>query len=333
MMWWFGPWALAAPLEPVTPTLPVDPELPPVAAVDRPAIVGGAVASGSEAPEVAALFVADLYGCSGVLIAPDLVLSAGHCWSATTAEKSVILGASDYESDGERIVVVEDWRMPDHLETFDVAVFALERPATAAPARLVGACEADEVLYDGVMATIYGYGATDVDAKVETTALHRATIPVADHDCSEPDRGCRTAVAPGGELRAGGDGVDTCVGDSGGPLFVDTPDGRALAGVTSRSSLPAATDCGSGGLYVRADAIADWIEATTGRTLEPAPCTPSTEDPGPPGAPSDTGIAPPEGCGCRSPAPLSPGLALVALLTARARGRRRRRGAPPRRRG
>jgi len=319
MTWWFPALALAG------GRLPHHPGLPPV--TPPAAIVGGEPAPDDAAPEVAALFIADLFGCSGVLVAPDLVVSAGHCWSATTLEKSVILGANDYTKDGERIVAVEDWRMPDYLETFDIALFALERDAETPPVRMMRSCEADEVLYDGMTATIFGFGALDADARVSTTRLHRASITIDDADCSDPDRGCRSAVAPDGELRAGGDGVDSCVGDSGGPLFVDTPDGRLLAGIASRASQPASTYCGSGGIYVRADAIADWIENTSGRTLPAAPCDPEPPDETAHTAhTADTGRAPvlPDRCGCAGPAPPSPWLGLVVGLIAGVRGRGRR---------
>ena len=40
---------------------------------------------------------------------------------------------------------------------------------------------------------------------------------------------------PDGELGAGGMGIDTCPGDSGGPLYLPTDFGTFLAGVTSPS--------------------------------------------------------------------------------------------------
>jgi hypothetical protein len=45
---------------------------------------------------------------------------------------------------------------------------------------------------------------------------------------------------------------------------VDTPQGAFLLGTTSRAAVPAQNVCGDGGIYVRADAIVDWIEAVPG---------------------------------------------------------------------
>jgi secreted trypsin-like serine protease len=55
---------------------------------------------------------------------------------------------------------------------------------------------------------------------------------------------------------------DTCKGDSGGPFFLSDARGRwFLAGVTSRGTDLAKTMCGDGGLYVRLDKYAAWIQS------------------------------------------------------------------------
>ncbi|MFO0618994.1 MAG: trypsin-like serine protease [Polyangiaceae bacterium] len=61
-------------------------------------------------------------------------------------------------------------------------------------------------------------------------------------------------------------GDDTCRGDSGGPVFELIPSTETrscdyrLVGLVSRSVPNPAATCGSGGIYVRADRISDWIE-------------------------------------------------------------------------
>lgn len=60
---------------------------------------------------------------------------------------------------------------------------------------------------------------------------------------------------------AGGDGKDTCKGDSGGPL-IDQETGHII-GITSRSSWP----CGCGrhpGLYGRVSSYIDFIQKNLG---------------------------------------------------------------------
>jgi uncharacterized protein (TIGR03382 family) len=59
-------------------------------------------------------------------------------------------------------------------------------------------------------------------------------------------------------------GIDTCPGDSGGPLYLTTRHGVFLAGVTSRSYADASVACSEGGIYGRPDKVLDWIEAEAG---------------------------------------------------------------------
>ena len=89
--------------------------------------------------------------------------------------------------------------------------------------------------------------------------LHLATTTVVDDTCSRPEAGCNPGTD--GELIAGGDGVDTCDGDSGAPLL--TPDGD-LVGIASRGIQDGSGACGEGGIYVRADAVWPWVEDELG---------------------------------------------------------------------
>src|SRR5258708_2355199 len=83
--------------------------------------------------------------------------------------------------------------------------------------------------------------------------------------------GCSAAARPAGGIAAGGGGVDPCNGDSGGPLYLSTSYGTYLAGITSRSYDNPAEPCGGGGIYERADRIADWIEQATGVAVARGP--------------------------------------------------------------
>lgn len=208
-------------------------------------------------------------GCTGTLIAPDLVITAGHC---NIGIKYVIVGTNNYDQGGERIDAIATYEYPNSQNSFDVTIVELEHEATVAPRTIASGCVIDEMLYDGAPVTIAGYGATDENASRYTSKLMQAFTTVGDHDCSETSRGCHRSISPGGELIAGGDGVDSCNGDSGGPLYLNTEIGDFLVGVTSRAAYPADSYCGDGGIYARPDAILDWIESETGRTLERPDC-------------------------------------------------------------
>lgn len=103
--------------------------------------------------------------------------------------------------------------------------------------------------------------------RVDSGARARNSLAVSTEgrDSAQPiGRGSRLGrFTVTGELGAGGMGIDTCPGDSGGPLYLPTEFGTFLAGVTSRSYDDAQFWCSEGGIYVRPDKIASWIEQVT----------------------------------------------------------------------
>lgn len=235
-------------------------------------IVGGEPAPADAWPDVVAIYTRnETFGCTGTLIAPDLVITAGHCGFGMA---SVLVGTQDLSAGGRQIPIAETWVHPDYFSTFDVAVYRLAEPVLdVPPRRLLLDCDAEEALFEDAEVTIVGFGDIDVYGAVSTDVLHQATAIVRDPVCRDPANACNPDVSPGGELIAGGDGVDTCNGDSGGPLFVTTAAGTFLAGVTSRAALPKTLPCGDGGIYARTDAVAAWVEAETGLAMDwPTDC-------------------------------------------------------------
>lgn len=231
-------------------------------------IVGGTPAPAGRYPDIVALNGRDGELCTGTLIADEWVLTAGHCTNMRTAW----VGATDFTLDGEEIAVVEQFIHDEPRVTYDVSLLRLEHaPAGATPRTLVSGCLAG-FYQNGTDVTVAGFGRLNLEANEITTQLHEVTVPIVDADCSEDGRGCREVVSPGGELRAGGDGSDSCAGDSGGPLYLDVDGERYLAATVSRSSTPFDTPCGDGGIYVRTDAILPWIRETTGLPFADPTC-------------------------------------------------------------
>ncbi len=237
--------------------------------------------------------------CTGTLIAPAVVLTAAHC--VTDANPTQVrIGSVDSGFGGEVIAIASATVHPDYLSQYsaDIAVLQLANPAMTAPVAIAADCVAVETLYDGAPVTIVGFGATDPAGQVYPGVLYEASSTIHDADCSEDVvngiyTGCDSSVRPlGGELVAGGGGVDSCYGDSGGPLYVQAADGAwYVAGVTSRG-LAGTTSCGNGGIYSRPDAWLSWMESVVGPLPRPACGVTGGDDPWDPAA-SDDPVEPP----------------------------------------
>lgn len=232
-------------------------------------VVGGEPSAPDAWPDVVAVYSGTTFACTGVLVAPDAVLTAGHCgWNVS----AVVVGTHDYTQGGELIEVIDTIVHDDYFTTYDVALLRLATPTSVAPRQVAVDCIVQDYLVEGAPVAIVGFGATDEWASDWGTVLNEAWTTVRDADCEDLGSGCNAEVSPGGELVAGGDGIDSCNGDSGGPLYLSTPEGEWLVGITSRAAIPAMTPCGDGGIYVRADAVAGWIEGQLGRSLVRPDC-------------------------------------------------------------
>jgi secreted trypsin-like serine protease len=273
-------------------------------------VVGGETVERGAFPDVVAVLGADGSLCSGTLIAADLVLTAGHCIEGDPIE--VIIDSVDLaRPDGDRRRVKWARSYPDWIDTYDVGLVMLENPVFAKPRAIAQRCGARERFKVGLPLQLVGFGLTTTSGEGDNTKLHRAMLPLVDPTCGS-DPSCMPAIAPGGEFIAGGNGVDACFGDSGGPVYIETPSGLALIGVVSRGLVSWTEPCASGGVYVRADKVVAWIERVSGRELARAACD----------EPADSGgVLEPAGCNAGA---VQSGFALYyALLIVVALRRRR----------
>jgi trypsin len=233
-------------------------------------VVGGNDAEPGEYPAVAEITFGPFL-CTGTLIAPNWVLSAGHCGSVTGAAVAspaswppqlidVRIGGLR-SGQGERVPVSRVLLHPDYLLTsgYDISLLQLSRSSIMAPARVAGAAERD-LWEPGDLEAIVGWGATEEGGDTPDT-LQEGEVPITtDAYCADAygDFDAQTMVCAG--FPEGG--VDTCQGDSGGPMFGRTELGELrVVGATSFGEGCARP--GKPGVYARvADAVLrEWIRS------------------------------------------------------------------------
>ncbi len=250
--------ALASPGEAPTPA-------PPVAGAVAPVLGGSDVPEGKWRDTAAVLFGGE-QGCTGVLVAPTVVLTAAHCIDSTL--DAVLVGTNSLARPGagETLRVARRVQFPS--TAYDLGLLVLEQPSTIPPRRLATGWIQDQIVNNAPVALV-GYGAIDRNARTYIDELQEAMTTVTDAGCTD-HLGCDPRTRPDGEIGAGGGGIDTCPGDSGGPLYLVTAHGAFLAGITSRGYDNNVYDCSEGGIYVRPDkaSVVEWIEAQAGVALE-----------------------------------------------------------------
>ena len=241
----------------------------------RPAIVGGAIASPGAQPSLA--FVSGQFAngsgesCSGTVVAPDLILTAGHCAENILTgvpyrpqDLEVITGRENLsdDSEGQELTVSHVWVNPGFhppSETGDAALLQLTRQ-TRAPALPLDAEYDPSGIQTGSQGAVFGWGKTSGTATGISQQLKTASLAV------QTQSNCQTAW--GDTFDTGSqfcvldpppqDDAGVCSGDSGGPFIQD------VGGVPTEVGLAiyVAGDCSTAvpDVFTRTDSIAGWAE-------------------------------------------------------------------------
>lgn len=264
------------------------------------AVIGGQSAGPGTFPWMA--YVLDFRGgevgqCSGTVVAPNLVLTAGHC--AENTQTGVVNEASGY-----RVMTGNvDWAAPEgelqtsavtrvivcscfdrHTLVGDVALLQLSTPTTAPPVTLASVPHAGAALLAGWGETRFNQNALVERLQWAPTAVQRAEWCEREAAPFSPTSDVCAIDSPSRQTGA-------CNGDSGGPLLVAEPSaagGLAQIGVASHVSNECATTRPS--VFTRVDAISAWIRGWA-QALATSPPASASLPPGLVAAPVLPGIA------------------------------------------
>ena len=237
---------------------------------DRPShIVGGESATADEFPFVAKIiYQGNQVGCTGSLIAPNRVLTAGHC-VANWKERflTVAFGASRWG--GTSFEVTRRILHPEYSnQEDDIAILEFEPAASIQPVRVLTLEEEQQYSPSGGQGMAVGWGRmVPGDPDSLPTRLQKVSVPIyTEMDCKRilgdlRDQG-KKPQPPGiyeSILCAGQENRATGHGDSGGPLLVQTPDGWAQVGVLSQATQNPDQTVVYMGQYTRTSFVYDWI--------------------------------------------------------------------------
>jgi endonuclease G len=192
------------------------------------------------------------------------VLTAAHCISPGGTAYVVALNAIDQNSlsSAEIINVRKSIPHPQYFSTRpnnDIAGLVLQNNAQTPPVTIANTAD----LTNSSKVTLVGFGNNDNQSTKGFGIKRKVTVDITSMRINNSEDLNREEGIYGYEsdleIVAGGNGFDTCNGDSGGPIYVSLPGSIAVAGLTSRASRNSVNPCGDGGIYTRLDVHATFI--------------------------------------------------------------------------
>ena len=209
--------------------------------------------------------------CAGSLISDRVVLTAAHCLfdendnGLSASDIEVYVGVNDLsiaDEEGERVQISSIVVHPDYDSlTLDSDIALLELSRSVSASSIDVADFRDFIGLDsGDLLTVAGWGALNGSSTSFPYVLQRAEVPLtSSFDCLTSP--AASAGITSNMFCAGYEegGVDSCVGDSGGPLYTQIDNTLRIVGIVSWG-VGSCGDPGNYGVYTKVDEFYDWIE-------------------------------------------------------------------------
>jgi len=229
----------------------------------------------TEHPDCVAVGTPTSWLCSGTLIGPNTVVTAGHCFEKAKARGElltrVFFGHDMNDATTGRTVSVTK-RLPIHPgyvtegEHNDIGVLLIEPVKTVPAAGIARGSEVDSSKWVREV----GFGKVTLNGPY-SGKRQLLEVPIASRDCSFPAPQvyvCNTSlelVAKPATTQPAG----VCHGDSGGPAYVLSGASWRVAGITSRPAKNVDLPCGGAAIFIRLDRYERWLRSNPEIILQP----------------------------------------------------------------
>jgi hypothetical protein len=208
--------------------------------------------------------------CTNTLIAPNVIMSAGHCFDASNNTGAPIQFGEDFNNPSMTAEVDQCFLNPGYTGSVgmpsgtDISFCTLKQPVTNVPITpILMGCET-AILQPGQDVVLVGFGATSAQGGEDgSKRFVHVTVDASD----------------GSTIAVGNASKGACFGDSGGPAFVKLADGTwRVFGATSQGT---GAPCQSSSVYTLLHPIVPWLEQTSGVDVTPCFDAHGTWTPGP----------------------------------------------------
>lgn len=221
-------------------------------------LIGGTPTAPGAFPATGALWIAfgDLPPsptCAATLLAPDVAVTAAHCFlDAATTPAELVIADDAGDMTAPRVEARAVHLHPQFTtqpgadgSAHDVALVLLAHAIDGVTPEVAATVDDRALVGSGAPLDVVAFGPTRIDGA--GNRKNEAQLRITSGDDSE--------------LVAGSDGDTACIGDSGGAGFVTRADGsRRLAALVSRAA-DANAPCSGATRLTRLDAYADWLQA------------------------------------------------------------------------